>query len=92
LLDSRCSTGGDARRSNQLRAEVAEQRELFGLDQPILEQYWTYLRETLSGNLGASYLTGQPVISEIASRLWPTILLVGVGYTLAERCRPRSIK
>lgn len=72
-----------ARSQRLTEAEVAEQRELFGLDQPIIEQYWTYLRETLSGNLGSSYLTGQPVVSEIASRLWPTILLVGVGTTLA---------
>jgi hypothetical protein len=72
-----------ARSQRLTEAEVVEQRELFGLDQPLIQQYWTYLHETVTGNLGTSYLTGQSVVSESGSRLWPTVLLVGVGTTLA---------
>ena len=72
-----------ARSQRLTDAEVAQQRELFGLDQPLLAQYWTYLKQTLSGQLGSSYLTGRPVVDTIAGRLWPTILLVGVGTTVA---------
>jgi peptide/nickel transport system permease protein len=72
-----------ARSQRLTETEIAEQRALFGLDQPLLSQFATYLKETLSGNLGTSYLTGQPVVDTISSRLWPTVLLVGVGTTVA---------
>lgn len=71
-------------RSQRLTAdEVDDLRALFGLDQPLLTQYWTYLRETLSGELGTSYLSGRPVVETITGYVWPTILLVGVGTGLA---------
>jgi len=71
-------------RSQRLSTEaLAHQRELFGLDQPIPQQYLTYLRETLSGNLGVSILSGREVMSMVADRMWPTILLVGLGTLIA---------
>ncbi len=63
--------------------EIADQRALFGLDQPIFKQFWTYLKETFSGHLGSSYLTGRPVVDTMGAYIWPTILLVGVGTGLA---------
>ena len=39
-------------------------REDLGLNQPVLVQYVKYMRELLSGNLGVSLITGEP-ISEI---------------------------
>jgi peptide/nickel transport system permease protein len=72
-----------ARSQRLTEADIAEQRQLLGLDQPMLQQYWTYLHQTLTGNLGSSYLTGQPVVNTIADRVWPTVLLVGVGTTVA---------
>lgn len=71
-------------RSQKLTAEqVAEQRKLYGLDDPLLAQYWKYLKETVTGQLGTSYMTGRPVLDTIGERIWPTVLLVGVGTTLA---------
>jgi peptide/nickel transport system permease protein len=71
-------------RSQRLSAAALEhQREVFGLDQPLLAQYVTYLRQTLSGNLGVSIISGDDVWSMIAGRMWPTVLLVGVGTALA---------
>jgi peptide/nickel transport system permease protein len=72
-----------ARSQRLTETEIAEQRSLFGLDQPLLVQFGTYLKETVQGNLGTSYLTGQPVVDTITHRTWPTILLVGVGTTVA---------
>ena len=63
-----------ARSQRLTEAEVAEQRALFGLDEPLFSQFGTYLKQTLTGNLGTSYLTGQPVIETITSRMWPTVL------------------
>jgi peptide/nickel transport system permease protein len=63
--------------------EIAEQRALFGLDEPLLVQFWTYLKQVFTGDLGTSYLTGQPVVETITERVWPTVLLVGVGTTVA---------
>ncbi|MFN8158355.1 MAG: ABC transporter permease [Candidatus Nanopelagicales bacterium] len=71
-------------RSQRLSAVALErQREVFGLDQPLLVQYLTYLRQTLSGNLGVSIISGDDVWSMIAARMWPTVLLVGVGTAFA---------
>ncbi|HVQ88488.1 MAG TPA: ABC transporter permease [Actinomycetes bacterium] len=71
-------------RSQRLTAdEIAQQRALFGLDDPLLVQYWNYLKETLTGHLGSSYLSGRPVLETIGIYMWPTILLVGVGTGLA---------
>ncbi len=63
--------------------QVAELRKSFGLDKPLLEQFWLYLGNTLSGDLGISYKFRQPVTSVIAERLWPTLVLVGTGTLLA---------
>lgn len=71
-------------RSQRLSPEALErQRVLFGLDQPLPQQFVTYLRETLRGNLGVSILSGQDVISMVADRIWPTVLLVGIGTLIA---------
>ena len=49
-------------RSQRLSAAALErQREVFGLDQPMLAQYLTYLKQTLSGNLGVSIISGDSV-------------------------------
>lgn len=64
-------------------AAIAELRALYGLDKPLPQQYLEYLKDTLMGDLAPSLRTGRPVTTEIGSRLWPTILLVGVGTLLA---------
>jgi peptide/nickel transport system permease protein len=71
-------------RSQRLTPEaVAEQKALYGLDQPMLQQFLTYLWQTLTGHLGSSLVSGQPVTRVIGARVWPTVLLVGTGTTLA---------
>lgn len=61
---------------DRLRAE-------FGLDKSMPEQFLKYIEQTAQGNLGISYSTRQPVVSEISSKIWPTVLLVGSATILS---------
>jgi peptide/nickel transport system permease protein len=59
-------------------AEYAALDRALGLNLPLYEQYWNWLRHALTGNLGQSIFTGQPVAQEIGQRLPVTLsLLVG---------------
>jgi peptide/nickel transport system permease protein len=57
------------------RAQRAAVLKEFGLDRPLLVQYFLWLGNMLQGNFGWSFRTGQPVAALIASRLPITIEL-----------------
>lgn len=64
-------------------AEVVEaRRAALGLDQPLLVQYLDYLGGLLTGDMGASLLTGQPVSEIIATRLPATLQLALLAVVL----------
>jgi len=48
---------------------IAEIRKTLGLDRPLLAQFVRYVDDLAHGDLGSSLSTGQPVVTEIASRL-----------------------
>ena len=48
---------------------VEEIREKLGLNRPMPVQFWIYLKDLAHGDLGVSLSTGQPVLTEIATRL-----------------------
>jgi peptide/nickel transport system permease protein len=56
--------------------EVAELQRALGLDSPLYEQYWQWLRHALSGDLGSSLISGQSVTSLVNERLPVTLALV----------------
>ncbi len=58
-------------------------RETYGLDQPLVQQFFTFLGNTLTGELGVSLRYRVPVADLIWDRLWPTVLLVGTSTLLA---------
>src|SRR5439155_20735261 len=58
-------------------AGVRALEQQLGLNQPIPQQFVTYITQTLQGHLGISYFNNQPVATNISQRIWPTILLVG---------------
>ncbi|MGL9623225.1 ABC transporter permease [Bradyrhizobium sp. U531] len=62
---------------------LAEIRTSYGLDKPILTQLGIYLANVAKGDLGISYYFNQPVITLIAARLGPTILLVFSSQVVA---------
>lgn len=57
--------------------------ELHGLNDPLLLQFWNYLIDLFTGDLGYSYTYQQDVTQLIADRLLPTLLLTGTAAALA---------
>ena len=64
-------------------ADVARLERLWGLDQPIIIQYWRWLISMLRGDWGWSYKTGLPVLEMIFNRLPNTILLMSLSYLIS---------
>ena len=64
------NTGGSM--SDEEKAAI---REELGLDKPIPEQYIVWLGGILSGDMGISYVSGQPVFTTFISKLPATIAL-----------------
>jgi peptide/nickel transport system permease protein len=62
---------------------VEAQRRQLGLDQPLPVRYGVWLRETVQGNLGFSYLDRQPVSKKMGERLWPTLTLMTAAQIIA---------
>jgi peptide/nickel transport system permease protein len=58
---------------------VANIRHELGLDQPLLLQFWHYLSNLLSGNLGRSYAQKTDVWTLIVARLPATLTLMLAG-------------
>jgi len=57
--------------------QVEQIREVLGLDKPIYEQYWIYMKDlVLHGNFGYSFRYNAPVLELIKERLPATISLV----------------
>jgi len=63
--------------------QLAEFNRTYGLDQSLGEQFLTFLKNTLTGDLGYSVLYRTPVSEVLVDRLWPTILLVGSSTVFA---------
>lgn len=58
---------------NTSQADIAAKRESLGLNDPIPVRYVRWLGELGHGNLGYSFLNGQPVTQRIAERVGPTL-------------------
>jgi len=63
--------------------DVIELRKNLGLDQPLLTQYVTFLRHAITGDLGTSFRTGQPVTTMIAERVPATAELAIAAMIVA---------
>ena len=80
--------------------QLASLRAYFGLDQPLYQQYWTWLTSLLHGDFGYSIRTGRPVLVEITERLPATLelaaaatliaVLIGLPLGLLSAMRSRS--
>lgn len=62
---------------------VTEIRKQLGLDRTLLEQFGLYLAQIGRGELGDSWATGQPVLSELVKRMPASIELTAAGLLLA---------
>jgi len=56
-----------------------QQRQEFGLDQPLPVQYGKWLWQAMQGNFGRSYTDKRPVMTVIAERTPRTLLLSGLS-------------
>jgi peptide/nickel transport system permease protein len=63
--------------------QLATLKRQFGLDQPLLTQFWIYLRDLPRGELGTSYVYRRPVSELIAEHVGATLLLTGVALVVA---------
>src|SRR5256885_8947820 len=54
---------------------VQAYRKRYGLDKPVYQQYWVYLKTTAQGDFGVSVASRRRVISEIRMRFPATVEL-----------------
>jgi peptide/nickel transport system permease protein len=83
---SKLIPGGEARIALGPRAgpaEIAHFNKVNGLDNPILVQFWDYLKGLFTLKLGYSYRLTQPVWDALRHRLPKTMVLVGVSTLIA---------
>ncbi|MEQ8445182.1 MAG: ABC transporter permease [Pelagibacterium sp.] len=84
-------------------ATPAERQQIItslGLDQPVWTQYWNFLLNALSGNLGNSFLYNQPALQLIFARVPATLelafsalfiaLVVGIPLGVWAGLKPRN--
>ena len=62
---------------------VASKRAEMGLDDPILLQYWHYLQNLVTGDLGTSMVSNLPVADIVAQRLPATLALALLAFATA---------
>lgn len=62
---------------------VAAFKARYGLDRPLHEQYWMYLRNLLRGDLGLSIRTGRPVLDDLA-RYFPASFELATVATIVS--------
>ena len=62
---------------------VARVNELYGFNEPIVAQYFTYMGKLLQGDFGTSIDTGRPVLEEFATRFPGTVELAVVALIFA---------
>jgi peptide/nickel transport system permease protein len=72
--------GANAARSPEI-VEAIEER--FGLDKPVIVQYWYWLRNAVKGDFGDSLRMNTPVSDEIVRRLKVTLELTGLATLMS---------
>jgi peptide/nickel transport system permease protein len=67
------------------RASESTYKKMFiemGLDKPLWQQFWIFLKDILHGDLGDSFLTKKPVIQDLARVLPATVELATVSILI----------
>lgn len=65
------------------QAQLDAFNKTYGLNEPMPQQFLTFLKNIAHGDLGISLQYKLPVSQLILDRLWPTILLVGTSTILS---------
>src|SRR5580693_8413072 len=64
---------------------IEQVRVKLGLDKPLIEQFGNYVVDLVHGNLGTSLTTGQPVLTELRTRLPASAELTLLGIIAATK-------
>lgn len=62
---------------------VAQYRHRWGLDRPIAEQYWTYLRGVVHGDFGVSYFDSQGALHDVLGKVPATLDIALPAFVIA---------
>lgn len=83
------------------QGEIARATAALGLDRPLAEQYWFFVRDAAAGNLGRSFVYNAPAIGLILERMPATVelataamliaLALGIPLGLWAGVAPRSV-
>ncbi len=60
---------------NMTEEAIAQLKAVYGLDKPLIEQYYDWIGNLLTLNFGVSFVTGQSVTDAIVKRLPVTLIL-----------------
>src|SRR5512132_1160272 len=63
--------------------EKARAAAALGLDRPVLEQYWIFLKGATSGDLGTSFVFGRPALEVILERMPATLELAFLAMVMS---------
>jgi len=74
-------TGGQA--TQMTAQQLAALKASFGLNRPLYAQWWLHLSQLFQGNLGRSFITGEPVSTELAANFPASAALIGAALLLA---------
>ena len=66
--------------SDQVVEAVEEE---YGLNEPLFDQYLTYMGNLIHGDLGVSYQEPDTTVAEIIGRTWPVTVSLGLAALLA---------
>ena len=78
VIQQKIENTGSVVSEEDLQAARAE----LGLDKPFIIQYFYWLKDLLTGNMGKSYVTGQEVFSTFLAKLPATLLLTVTSILL----------
>ena len=59
--------------------DYIEFRQMWGLDKPLMEQFWVYCKNFVHGDFGQSYKDGRDVFEVISQRLPKSVWLMGMS-------------
>lgn len=70
-------TAGNPQITDEMRENM---RHIYGLDTGVVEGYFGWLKNALSGNLGDSFLFGQPVTQVMGQKIWASFFLTASAF------------
>jgi peptide/nickel transport system permease protein len=74
-------TGGGS--TDMTPAQLKALESQFGLNRPVYSQWWLHLSQLFEGNLGRSFMTGEPVSTLLGANIPSTAALTGLALLLA---------